>query len=292
MPRDEAGAIGEIGWRPTEVHPLADLFPMMHADELAELAEDILINGLLHPIVIDVDGVLIDGRNRLAACERAGVEPVWQELNGHDAQAFIVSANLARRNLSKGQQAMALAMIYPEPAALKRKGSGSLDSKEQGISSALLSQARAILRHSTELAQDVLHRGEHFDVALKKVQAETQNRKGHDAQMADLRTHAPDVAALVTDGRLTLEAAMAELGERQQFVLRAIKHGQDSARRFAGLAAHLTVIKTAAGLTDADLAMVGRKREDADPLAELTEADLNGLIDAAEAVNAMMGETP
>jgi hypothetical protein len=31
-----------------------------------------------------------------------------------DARAFVVSANLSRRNLSKGQAAMALAMIYPE----------------------------------------------------------------------------------------------------------------------------------------------------------------------------------
>jgi hypothetical protein len=224
MPREKAGSVGAAGWRPTAVHPLAALFPMMAEDELAELAEDILTNGLMHPIVVDADGVLIDGRNRLAACEKAGVAPVYQELNGHDAPAFIVSANLARRNLSKGQQAMALAMIYPET---DKRGRGNKSdavkcAESSGFSGRLLEQARTILRHSAELAEDVLHRGEHFDVALKKVQADTQNRRGHDAQMADLRTHAPD----------------------------------------------------------------------ADPLAELTEADLNGLIDAAAAVNAMMGETP
>jgi hypothetical protein len=37
--------------------------------------------------------VLIDGRNRLAACELAGVEPVVERLNGEDPAAFIVSAN-------------------------------------------------------------------------------------------------------------------------------------------------------------------------------------------------------
>ena len=37
------------------------------------------------------------------------------QLNGQNASALIVSANLARRHLSKTQQAMALAMIYPEP---------------------------------------------------------------------------------------------------------------------------------------------------------------------------------
>ena len=45
----------------------------------------------------------------------SGSEPTFTSLNGHDDLAFTVLANLARRNLKKGQQAMALAMIYPEP---------------------------------------------------------------------------------------------------------------------------------------------------------------------------------
>jgi hypothetical protein len=57
----------------------------------------------------------IDGRNRLAACKIAGVEPRFEKLNGADPAAYIVSSNLKRRNLKKGQQAMALAMIYPTP---------------------------------------------------------------------------------------------------------------------------------------------------------------------------------
>jgi hypothetical protein len=32
-----------------------------------------------------------------------------------DPAASIFSANLARRNLTKGQQAIAVAMLYPEP---------------------------------------------------------------------------------------------------------------------------------------------------------------------------------
>src|SRR3954454_14399580 len=97
-----------------DVHPAADIFPMMSEDELASMAEDILANGLIHPIVLDAEGVLVDGRNRLRACGMAGVEPTFRRLNGEDTEAFIVSANLARRNLNKAQQAMALAMIYPD----------------------------------------------------------------------------------------------------------------------------------------------------------------------------------
>ena len=54
---------------------------------------------------------LIDGRNRLAACRMAGVEPLYASLNGHDPVAYILSANVARRNLTKGQRARAVARI-------------------------------------------------------------------------------------------------------------------------------------------------------------------------------------
>jgi ParB-like nuclease domain len=103
-----------------KVHPAADVFPMMSEEELADLAQDIKTNGQMLPIIVDKDNLLIDGRNRLAACKLAEIEPRFESLNGHDPLAYIASANLKRRNLTKGQQAMALAMLYPE----KRAGEG------------------------------------------------------------------------------------------------------------------------------------------------------------------------
>ena len=125
------------------VHPLADLFPMMTDDELTGLAAGIKANGLIHPIILDPTGkTVIDGRNRLRACEIAGVEPRFEKLSGQDPAAFIVSVNLARRNLKKGQQAMALAMIYPEPEKGGR-GKKAVNPKETlGFSQMRLSQAR------------------------------------------------------------------------------------------------------------------------------------------------------
>ena len=49
--------------------------------------------------------------------------------------------NINRRHLSAAQRAMAVAMIYPEAEKLKRKGAGSLLSKDQGFSSTRLSGA-------------------------------------------------------------------------------------------------------------------------------------------------------
>jgi hypothetical protein len=61
------------------VHPAADLFPMMSPEELQEFAADIVKNGQRHPIVLQ-NGVLLYGRNRLAACKLAKVEPILMEL--------------------------------------------------------------------------------------------------------------------------------------------------------------------------------------------------------------------
>ncbi len=96
----------------------------------------------------DAEGQLVDGRNRLKACALAGVEPRFERLNGQDPAAYIISVNLARRNLTKGQQAMALAMIYPEPATLRRAASPVAG--HQNVSKQRLSLARAVLRAAPE----------------------------------------------------------------------------------------------------------------------------------------------
>jgi ParB-like chromosome segregation protein Spo0J len=67
----EDGGMSELA-----VHPVAALFPMLADDELDELAADIKARGLRFPIIRDKEGkTLIDGRNRLIACENAGVQP-------------------------------------------------------------------------------------------------------------------------------------------------------------------------------------------------------------------------
>lgn len=197
-----------------EVHPLAALFPMMTDDELQDLADDIRENGLLHPIVLDADGVLIDGRNRLRACEIASVDPKFSKLNGHDAAAYIVSANLERRNLTKGQQAMALAMIYPEPGKGGRGNRQSL-AENARVSSTRLTQSRSILRHSRALAEDVLARRISFDEALETVEEERTASQSADIKMAELRAESPDLADLVDDERLSLDEAHATLVMRR-----------------------------------------------------------------------------
>ena len=200
------------------VHPAAALFPMLEADELQELAADIKQNGLIHPIVVgEHEGELhlIDGRNRLAACKIAKVEPRHTELNGEDQLAFIVSANLNRRHMSKGQKAMATAMIYPQ-ADKRGRGNKSKALLNSDFSRQSLGQARTVLRVLPELAQSVLAGtatlSEAYQTALG-IQADQSSTEG---RMKTVRERAPDLAELVDAGKLTSTEALASFHDRER----------------------------------------------------------------------------
>ena len=123
-------------WRDTlKIHPAADLFPLMSADEQRVHGEDIVKKGLTSPIALwQADGktapVLLDGRNRLDGVEIATgcqvqvvQEPIhsrsrttlWSIKAGDewiaddkvvlldasvDPYAYVVSANIHRRHLT------------------------------------------------------------------------------------------------------------------------------------------------------------------------------------------------
>jgi hypothetical protein len=105
-------------WRDTyKVHPAADVFPMMTDAELADLGEDIRANGLTSKLTFFVVKPewgaveLGDGRNRIEALERAGIEltdahaEFLPGLSEAQKVAFIISKNIKRRHLTKQQQA-------------------------------------------------------------------------------------------------------------------------------------------------------------------------------------------
>lgn len=99
------------GPAPLEVHPVAMLFPMMKGTDFGMLVEDIDTNGLREPIVL-YQGLILDGRNRLRACEVAGVPPRFVEWDGVGSPlAFVVSRNLNRRHLNESQRAVIGAQV-------------------------------------------------------------------------------------------------------------------------------------------------------------------------------------
>ncbi|NKK85537.1 hypothetical protein GFL80_14965 [Rhizobium leguminosarum bv. viciae] len=78
-------------------------------------------------------------------------------MNGVDVRQVILAENVERRHMSKGQRAMAVAMMYPEAVKGGKRTKGAvLETKTEAFSPALLSQARAVLAHSKPLADAVL----------------------------------------------------------------------------------------------------------------------------------------
>lgn len=96
--------------------------------DIADLAEDIKANGLLEPIVL-YEGMILDGRNRHAACLLAVVEPKFAEANGIGSPVlYVVSKNLHRRHLTVSQRAAIAAEVAESlrPEAQERLKAGRL----------------------------------------------------------------------------------------------------------------------------------------------------------------------
>jgi hypothetical protein len=136
-----------------EYHPYADLFPLMGGDELAALAADIAANGLREEIVRH-EGKVLDGRNRLKACELAGADPRFADYEGDDPLGFVVSKNLHRRHLTESQRAMVAGRLANmrqgertdlEHSANLRKVSRSDAADALGISERSVNHARKVL---------------------------------------------------------------------------------------------------------------------------------------------------
>ena len=109
-----------------EFHQIANIFPMLGVEELGELADDIMLNGLRQPIVL-YQGQILDGRNRYRAfCDYCGAdelpreffedikiypsgEPAVMDYEGDDPVGYVWSNNMVRRHLTQSQKAASVA---------------------------------------------------------------------------------------------------------------------------------------------------------------------------------------
>jgi hypothetical protein len=198
------------------VHPAADVFPMLSDEELNELAADIKANGLLQPLIVK-DGVLVDGRNRREACQRAGITPQVDELNGIDPVAYILSANINRRNLSKGQRAMAVAKLTPEVqhGGIRIKGKKASLENELAPKNSAVSQARTVIKWLPEIADLVMAGTKPLNEAYQEAQRLKEQADAEPKRLERLRERASDLADLVAEGRMSLPEAESAYTTRQ-----------------------------------------------------------------------------
>ncbi len=207
-------------YREYPIHPLANLFPRHSDEEITELAQNIKEVGQLQPIMIateDKTTYLIDGRNRLAACVEAGIEPKVEVYEG-DIPAYIHSVNL-RRDHTKGQRAMAYAVMFPETTKLKRKLPQVTSDKP---STKALSYCRKVLMYAPQLQEEVLcgaiGLNAAYDIA-RDAECEDEIKqkriKEKAGQMEYYKTNKPDLFDRINAGSITLVEANAIHKEEQ-----------------------------------------------------------------------------
>lgn len=200
------------------VHPAAELFPMLADDELRELAEDIRAHGLHEPLWVWDDPergpVLLDGRNRLAACKLAGVKPTTRTYHGDDPVTFVISENVRRRHLTAMQKAGVAVRALPlyeaqTKAAEARRKATSLtvaptDTKSQSTGAALPQSP------SVESPRITKRKPRSRDKAAKT--AGTSGRSV--AQYKRIAEQAPDLLPKVDSGELSGDRAERIIRDR------------------------------------------------------------------------------
>ena len=175
-----------------------NIFPEANQEDFDRLVDSIRTNGFDRTLpVIVYNGEVIDGWNRIKACEQLGIEPRIEQFQGtdQDAMQFIIRSN-TRRNLNKGQWATiaveASAMMEELKAeAAKRMLAGKADPPEkvaEGYARACESRQLLAKAHNTN------HR--------------------YVAQAQALKAQAPDVFQAVKSGKLTLQDGRREASKR------------------------------------------------------------------------------
>jgi len=103
-----------------QAHAAAEQYGQLDDGAYESLREDIAANGVLFPIIVDADGLIVDGRHRWQACQELGINPPIEPLGDRDPYAVALSANVETKPMSSGQRAMHRALDLARQG--KRKG--------------------------------------------------------------------------------------------------------------------------------------------------------------------------
>jgi len=184
-----------------QFHEVANIFPMMTAEEFDELKRDIQANGQMMPIWI-LDDKIIDGRNRYQACVDLGIEPLYQVVSGHPDMValltFVISANEKRRHLTSGQKAFVALEVERILAAEAKKRQGARTDLEQTLVNSLTNVSNNE-RKATAQAAKITGTNRDYVSDAKKIERE-----------------APELKEAVMAGTMTLPQAKHQLKERER----------------------------------------------------------------------------
>lgn len=202
-----------------EIHPAANLFPMLPEDRLKEMAEDIKTAGLREPIKLYKSQIL-DGRNRYAACVVAGITPRFDVVNDAiDPFAYVWSLNGERRDLTADQRYLIWKRVNEQSESWRTE-------KERIAAEA--NRAKAVAAKQGRVGRAAANSAPEFRVtttsghskrtayptSAAKASASKTNR-GAVERMDRLERERPDLADKVMAGEMPAAAAIREVNRDQ-----------------------------------------------------------------------------
>lgn len=173
-------------------HPLAEVFPLLKGEEYRQLRDSVEDFGLLHPVSVTPEGVILDGRNRWKACRdlanarseeplphRARVRYRVEHLDAEQQVEFILARNLRRRHQSISQRAMMAAGVRKFPHF------GSLSQAERG-------RLFSVSRETVQFADAVLDSGDETLAARVEVGRVAVSKAAKDLRRAKAPAKPPE----------------------------------------------------------------------------------------------------
>ncbi|MCI8526415.1 MAG: ParB N-terminal domain-containing protein [Oscillospiraceae bacterium] len=145
---------------PTVLPELAELLPLLTAEQLAALEADLLQNGCYAPIIVDENLVVIDGHNRLRLCEKHGIPyklAVFAFDDLLEAKRWALDTQKGRRNLDKWELGKIALKLKPdiEARAKANQSAAGGDKSEQGALFVNSQKALSPVNTTQELADTV-----------------------------------------------------------------------------------------------------------------------------------------
>lgn len=154
-----------------------------------ELAESIGRIGLIHPIIITPEGVLVAGERRLTACLRLGWTSITvqftTDLSDYELQCIELEENVKRVDLTWQDQSLAIARFHSLKAANEPEWTHEKTSEALGLARSAVTQHLSVA-HEINAGNERVATADKFSVARNIVERNNERKKTTTLAAADL----------------------------------------------------------------------------------------------------------
>ena len=146
-----------------------DLMPRPTKEERQMLKESIQIHGQREPIIVNEDGVILDGHTRFEICQELGRKPEYVIKDMGDRaheRVYVIDANLARRQLGLFQKFELVYSLYSKEKTQRNKRVGGIRIKEKKDNAKTFGRQVGMSRDYFLRCQYLLHNADRDTLAM------------------------------------------------------------------------------------------------------------------------------